>query len=287
MMSGFPAVFVSHGSPMLALEPGAATDFLAHLGQVLGRPRAILVVSAHWESPVATVSTAAQPATIHDFGGFPEALYRLQYPAPGAPDLAASGVRLLEAADIPVRTHPTRGLDHGAWVPLLRMFPEAKIPVTQLSIQTHLGPAYHLRLGRALAPLREEGVLILASGSATHNLYEFRGQHLDAPPPAWVTRFDRWLAEALQQRDLDALVHYRTLAPEAGRNHPTEEHLLPLFVALGAGGAPVLLHSSYTYGVLSMAVYGFGVGDSTADLGTELQGKSDANPSVSISSVIP
>lgn len=270
-----PAVFVSQGAPTLALEAGAAHAFLRHLGQNLERPRAILCVSAHWETAGPTVSTAVWPRTIHNFGGFPDALYQLRYPAPGAPELARQVVELLRAAGLAALSDPERGLDHGAWVPLLLMYPDADIPVVQLSIQSHIGPAQHLAVGRALAALREQGVLILASGSATHNLGAFRTYRGD-DVPEWVVRFDRWLAQALAAGDTEALLAYRQLAPEAVRNHPSEEHLLPLFVALGAGGPrPVIqqLHASYTCGILSMAAYAF---DSKAEAPESLQWSAEA-----------
>jgi 4,5-DOPA dioxygenase extradiol len=260
-MSKTPVLFVSHGAPTLPLESSAAHDFLAGLGAALDRPRAILAVSAHWETGQPAVSTAAQPETIYDFHGFPEALYRLRYPAPGAPQLAARVASLLAASGMPARPDPQRGLDHGAWTPLILMYPQADIPVTQLSVQPQAGAEYHLRLGEALRPLRDEGVLILASGSVTHNLHEFRGSAgRDAQPPAWVTEFNEWLAAALLSGRHSELAAYRSRAPHAVRNHPTEEHLLPLFVAAGAGGtesAARRLHSSYAYGVIGMDAYRF------------------------------
>jgi 4,5-DOPA dioxygenase extradiol len=260
-MSKMPVLFVSHGAPTLPLESGAAHDFLSGVGAALDRPRAILAVSAHWETGQPAVSTAVQPETIYDFHGFPEALYRLRYPAPGAPQLAARVAGLLAASGMPARPDPQRGLDHGAWTPLILMYPQADIPVTQLSVQPQAGAEYHLRLGEALRPLRDEGVLILASGSVTHNLREFRAHHRDAQPPAWVTEFNEWLAAALLEGRHADLAAYRSSAPHAVRNHPTEEHLLPLFVAAGAGGAESnvrRLHSSYAYGVIGMDAYRFG-----------------------------
>lgn len=255
-----PALFISHGSPDLPLHPSPARDFLAQLGQQFDRPQAILVISAHWTTPQPIVSAAPRPRTIHDFGGFPAALYQLTYPAPGAPELAVRVVDLLTAAGIKSGISADRGLDHGAWNPLLLLYPHADVPVTQLSIQPHLDPAHHLAIGRALAPLRQQGVLILASGSATHNLWELGGYAPDAAPPDWVTAFAQWLTDALTQSKTEALLNYRQLAPHAARNHPTAEHLLPLFVAFGAGGSAakaIELHSSYSLGVLSMAAYAF------------------------------
>jgi 4,5-DOPA dioxygenase extradiol len=260
-MASLPTLFVSHGSPMLALQDSPARRFLQQLGATLPRPQAILVVSAHWETAGSpAVSLARQPETIHDFGGFPRALFEMQYPAPGAPDAAGRAAALLEEAGIPVGRSATRGLDHGAWVPLRLMYPDADIPVAQLSIVRGASPALHEQIGRALAGLREEGVLILASGSLTHNLYEFRGQGVDAPVPDWVSGFGSWMKARLEADDRAALLDYRRAAPWAAENHPTDEHLLPLFVALGAAGATAhatQLHSSFEHGVLAMDAYGF------------------------------
>ena len=255
-----PVIFVSHGAPTLPLEPGAARDFLSGLGAAIGRPRAILAVSAHWETALPAISTAAHPETIYDFHGFPAELYRLRYPAPGAPQLAARVAGLLQTQALQIDIDPARGLDHGVWTPLILMYPDADIPVTQLSIQPHLGPEHHARLGAALRPLREEGVLILASGSVTHNLREFGRHSPAAPPPSWVVEFNEWLAAALIAGRVSDLAAYRSKAPHAVRNHPTEEHLLPLFVATGAAGAKSKaerLHSSYAYGVIGMDAYRF------------------------------
>ena len=260
-MTTFPTVFVSHGSPMLALQDSAARRFLSRLGQGLPRPQAIAVVSAHWETRGGpAVSLATQPETIHDFGGFPQALFDMRYPAPGAPAIAERAAALFEAAGIPVGRSTTRGLDHGAWVPLTLMYPDADIPVMQISIVRGATPAQHLQLGAALQALRQEGVLVLASGSLTHNLSEFRGQPVDAPAPGWVTGFEAWMREKLTDSDLDAVLNYRTLAPMAVKNHPTEEHLLPLYVALGAAGPAAraeLLHASFEHGVLAMDAWAF------------------------------
>lgn len=254
-----PAVFVSHGAPTLPLENVAARDFLRELARELPKPTAILAVSAHWETDRPTLSTARRPETIHDFYGFPEDLYRLRYPAPGAPALARRASELLTEAAFDTSLDPDRGLDHGAWVPLLLMYPDADIPVTQLSLQSARGPQHHVRIGSALAPLRDEGVLILATGSATHNLRELRRQEPNAAPAQWADEFAEWLAAAIEQGRVDDLVDYRRRAPHAARNHPTEEHLLPLFVALGAGSRDQgeRVHSSYTYGALAMDAYRF------------------------------
>jgi 4,5-DOPA dioxygenase extradiol len=252
------ALFVSHGSPMLALQDGPAHRFLKGMERKLDGATGILVASAHWETAGIEVSTADHPETIHDFGGFPRPLYEMRYPAPGAPDLARRAQTALAEAGLTATLNPKRGLDHGAWVPLRLMRPAADIPVAQISIQPYKGPAHHLAVGAALNKLREEGVLVLGSGSITHNLREFRGQGPDAPAAPWAARFASWVAEKAEAGDLDALADFEAEAPEAARNHPSSEHFLPLFVALGArsdGGRIERLHESFTYGVLSMDVY--------------------------------
>ena len=259
-MTIFPAVFVSHGAPDLSLNPSPARTFLSQLGNKLGKPKAILMISAHWGTRQPMTSTVERPDTIKDFWGFSAELNSLNYPVLGASKLAEQVVELLRDVGIESKTSKNRGLDHGAWNPLKLMYPDADVPVTQLSIQPHQTPEHHLAIGKSLASLRQEKVLILASGSATHNLREFGKYSLDAPPPNWVHEFSQWLSTALQQGDTEALLNYRQLAPYAKENHPTEEHLLPLFTALGTGNLPaniVELHSSYTYGVLSMASYAF------------------------------
>ena len=260
-MSKLPALFVSHGSPMLAIQDSPARQFLQSLGKSLPRPKAIAVVSAHWESLGApAVSFAERPETIHDFGGFPGELFEIEYPAHGTPEIAGRVATLLEMAGYPVQRSFDRGLDHGAWVPLRLMYPDADIPTFQVSVVRGASPAEHERLGKALCSLRDEGVLVFGSGSLTHNLYEFRGQRIDAPVPSWVSDFGAWMKAALHSNQREALLDYRRQAPFAAKNHPTEEHLLPLFVAMGAAGddrAARQLHASYEYGVLAMDVYAF------------------------------
>jgi 4,5-DOPA dioxygenase extradiol len=259
-MTRLPALFVSHGAPTMIIERTPAREFLAGFGAAVGRPEAVLAVSAHWDTSAPAVSLAERPETIHDFFGFPQELYRLRYAAPGAPALAQRVAGLLQEAGFAVERDAARGLDHGAWVPLMLMYPQADIPVTQLSIQADLGPAHHHRLGQALAALRDENVLILASGSATHNLAYFRRYALNDAAPDWVNGFREWVAGAVTEgRDGD-LLGYRGLAPHAADNHPTEEHFLPLFVALGARSPDApgrRVHASDTYGVLAMDAYRF------------------------------
>jgi 4,5-DOPA dioxygenase extradiol len=235
-MTTLPTLFLSHGSPMFAVETGAASRAWVALGRSLPQPRAVLIASAHWETSVPMLTGNPKPQTMHDFGGFPDALYQQRYPAPGDPGLAAEVVALLKTAEIAAGIDGCRGLDHGAWVPLKWMYPQHDVPVVQLSVQPELGPAHHLRLGRALAPLVETGVLVIGSGHTTHNLRDWMGsRHRDQPLP-YVEAFAAWLKHRLDAHDADAVVGYRDLAPEAARAHPTEEHFLPLLVAWGAAG---------------------------------------------------
>ena len=252
-----PSLFISHGSPMLALEPGASGPALARLAAELPRPRAILVVSAHWESHELRVGSAAQPKTWHDFHGFPRPLYAVQYPAPGYPQLAGEIVERLAGAGLPAQLDPERPLDHGAWVPLTLMYPQADIPVVQLSLPSRLGPAQQSRIGQALAGLREQGVLLIGSGSITHNLGELDWHAGPEVIEPWAQAFRDWIVAKLADDDETALHDYRRQAPHAARNHPSDEHLLPLFFARGAGGAFKVEHSGFTLGALGMDIYSF------------------------------
>ncbi|QKE63572.1 dioxygenase [Aquipseudomonas campi] len=255
-----PSLFISHGSPMLALEPGASGPALARLASELPRPRAILVVSAHWESDELLLGSAAQPRTWHDFGGFPAPLYAVRYPAPGSPELARQAQQLLAEAGLAARLDEQRPRDHGAWVPLSLMYPEADIPVLQLSLPSQLGPALQTQVGQALSSLREQGVLLVGSGSITHNLGELDWRAGPQTITPWALEFRDWMVEKLQADDEAALHDYRQQAPQARRNHPSDEHLLPLYFARGAGGAGGAFkveHSGFTYGALGMDIYSF------------------------------
>lgn len=257
-MTTLPSVFVSHGPPTIAITDCPARDFLVGLGREIPRPKAILCVSAHWETPSPAVSGATRPETVYDFSGFPDELYRMTYPAPGAADLAADVSGLVPNCTV----DPDQGLDHGAWNPLILMYPDADIPVAQISVQPGLDGRHHFDLGRALAPLRDDGVLILGSGNSTHNLRDFRHHAFDDEPVPYAVEFEEWLSDRLSSGDADAVADYRARGPEAARNHPSEEHFLPLIVALGAGHGPNSsarrLHLSYLHGVLSMSAYAFG-----------------------------
>lgn len=262
-----PALFVSHGAPTLLVTDSPARRFLSGLGARFDgqqRPRAIVVVSAHWETAEPQLLANPAPETIHDFYGFPAELYAHRYPSPGAPALAERILALLQAAGYPARLDPARGLDHGAWVPLSLMFPAADIPVIQLSINPRRSPLDHWRIGRALRPLGHEGVLVVGSGALTHNLQEWMTQRyrLDAPSLPYVETFSDWLADRLGAGDLESVLGYRELAPAAVRAHPSEDHLLPLFVALGAAGlswSAQRAHASIEYGVIAMDTYLFQV----------------------------
>lgn len=255
-----PVLFLSHGSPMTAVMDTPARRFLETLGGLVPRPKAILVASAHWEEAAPALSAPAVNETIYDFYGFPKPLYELTYPAPPAPALAARAAELLRATGLTAAVEHERGLDHGAWVPLLLGWPAHDIPVAQISIQTRLGTRHHLALGAALAPLRDEDVLIIGSGSFTHDLRRFRGAALDAPETPDVTAFSEWMDAKIMAGDFAALADYRTLAPFAKDEHPTEEHLLPLYVALGAAGIGAKverIHRSVEFGFLRMDAYQF------------------------------
>ncbi len=255
MNSRFPALFVSHGAPTMIMEDCPTRDFLRQLGTTIGRPKAIVCVSAHWGTESPRVTMNPFPATIHDFYGFPDELYALDYPAPGDSALGDQVLSLLSSQGIAGEKDLSRGLDHGAWAPLMLMYPDAEIPVIQLSVQPHLGPAHHLAVGKALRPLLDEGVLLLASGSATHNIRDYFGREPDSAPLPYVREFAQWLSDAVVGGNMSALLDYANLAPHALKNHPTTEHFLPLFVPLGAGGEGHLLHDAYSHGALSMAAF--------------------------------
>ena len=264
-----PSIFVSHGSPMTALEPGAAGAFMKTLGPridaAFGRPKAILAVSAHTAARAPVLLAGARHEAVYDFGGFDPQLYTLRYDAPGAPALADRVEALMGAAGLAVHRSPEGGLDHGNWTPLRYIYPDADIPILPLAFVPSQSPARQFALGAALAPLADEGVLILASGSITHNLRRvfstgMRGP-VDAPEIAESRAFRDWMHDRGEARDWEALLDYRARAPHAADMHPTDEHLLPWYVAAGAGGretAPLRLHDSVTYGCLGMDAYAFG-----------------------------
>lgn len=257
-----PPLFVSHGAPNMILYDSATRRFLAGLGDALPRPRAIVSVSAHFMAARPAVVADPHPSMIYDFGGFERELYQMTYPAPGDPVLADRVIGLLAEAGLDPARVESRGYDHGTWVPLKLMYPAADIPVVQLSVQPRRDPRHHWEMGRALAPLARDGVLVIGSGSLSHNLHEVfdrRGgfRAMDEEPAAWVRAFADWMAEKVAANDVEALLDYREQAPFAGRNHPTDEHLLPFFVALGAGGEGIVMHRETQFSVLAMDAYRF------------------------------
>jgi 4,5-DOPA dioxygenase extradiol len=258
MSQRLPSVFISHGSPMHALEPGAAGEAWRALGRRLGKPKAIVIASAHWETNLPMLTGSPKPETIHDFSGFPQPLYRIRYPAPGAPEVAQRAQSLLKAAGFTAAIDGTRGLDHGAWSPLLYMYPDADVPVVQLAVQSPLGTRHHLAVGRALRPLAEEGVLVIGSGHMTHNLRDWaRGA---GQPAVYAANFQRWVHDKIESHDYESLADYRSLTPDGARAHPSDEHFLPLFVALGAAPEktrPERIYDDIEAGVLAMDAYVF------------------------------
>lgn len=264
-MSRLSPLFISHGSPNLLLHNTSAKTFLAEYGREIGRPDAVVIASAHFETDRPTVVSDPAPGMIYDMYGFPRALYEIVYPAPGAPQLAERVAGLLAAAGLQPDMASSRGYDHGAWVPLSLLYPDADIPVLQVSVQPEAGTRHHVRLGEALAPLADDNILIVGSGSLTHNLMELRQEDgsrrpLEAQEPDWVRAFADWAGERIEAGDAESLVEYRTRAPHAVRNHPTDEHYLPLLVALGAARGDRRgrrIHSSHEYGVLRMDAFAF------------------------------
>jgi 4,5-DOPA dioxygenase extradiol len=256
-----PALFVPHGAPTFALHPGAAGAAIAAAAGALPLPRAIVIVSAHWDTALPTVGSADRPETIHDFRGFPQELYSLRYPATGCREAAEEVVAAIRGAGLPVERDPGRGLDHGAWVPLRLMFPDADVPVIPLSIQSQGGPQQAYRLGRALAPLAARGLLVVASGNVTHNLRDYQAAaRSGGRTPDYVRQFADWIAARLDAGDVSALLDYRRQAPGAVESHPSDEHLLPLYVALGAGGENARaerFHSGIDDYVIAMDAYSF------------------------------
>ncbi len=270
-MTSLPPLFISHGSPMIALEPGAAGAFLQRLGPAIdaafGRPKAILALSAHTLAREPVALAAARHEAVYDFGGFDERLYAMRYDAPGAPALADRVSDLLALAGMPMHRLERGGLDHGIWTALKYVYPAADVPVLPLGWSPHAEPAELFALGQALAPLADEGVLIIGTGSITHNLRKvaMAGMHRQSTPPEAPesAAFRTWFADRSAARDWPALFDYRAQAPHAVDMHPSDEHLLPWYIAAGAGGrdaVPERLHESATHGVLGMDAYAFGAG---------------------------
>lgn len=265
-----PTLYISHGSPMTALDGGPAGQYWRDLGPAttaaFGKPKAILVVSAHSLTREPVLLAAERHEAVYDFGGFPDALYQLRYDAPGAPALAQRVAGLLAAAGLPAHVVNEGGLDHGIWTPLRSMYPDADIPVLPLAWPPNWSPAQLFALGQALSPLASEGVLIIGSGAMTHNLRLWAGGRgpIDAPEHPESAAFRNWFLDHTVAHDWPALFDYRARAPHAAHMHPTDEHLLPFFVAAGAAGSPdapaARVHASVTWGHLAMDVYAFGPG---------------------------
>ncbi len=259
--TGLPTLFVPHGSPTFALEPGIAGSRMASAAREIPTPRAIVIFSPHWETNDPTVGTSPQLETIHDFHGFDSRLYSIHYPAAGCPSAAARVIDALEAEGFVVATDGKRGLDHGAWVPLMHMFPDADVPVIPVSIQHRGGPEHAYRVGQALADLRHEGFLIVGSGNLTHNLRDWlHAMRNTGSTPPYVSEFSGWVANRLKVHDIQSLLNYRQTQSAGLRAHPRDEHLLPLFTALGAAGETFRterIHQGISEVVLAMDTYRF------------------------------
>jgi 4,5-DOPA dioxygenase extradiol len=256
-LATLPALFISHGAPTLALEAGSVGAALQRLSSNLPTPTAIVVMSAHWQSHTLEVSTGTRPETWHDFRGFPDELYHLRYPAAGDPALADHLLGLLHSAGLVAHGNLMRPRDHGVWVPLRHLYPNADIPVIQLSIPISFNAAQLHHVGRVLAELRQAQILLIGSGSITHNLHELSRQSPNAPTPEWASSFRQWVVNHLVNDDYDSVLDWLARAPHARRNHPTDEHLSPLFFAMGAGQRFSLVHSSFMFGALGMDIYRF------------------------------
>lgn len=268
-----PSLYLSHGSPMIAITRSPASDFLDRLGSVIdatfGRPRAVVIVSAHTATRQPFVLGATRHDTIHDFGGFPRELYEQRYDAPGLPVLAAEVAQRLNAAGITTQAVPQGGLDHGIWTVLKRMWPAADVPVVPLSLVPNWKPTQQWAVGQALAPLRDDGVLVIGSGAMTHNLRRYFTERdvsqvkYDLAVEPDVAAFTTWIADKAAARDWAALKDYRVQAPSAALQHPTDEHWLPFYIAAGAGGTELpgqRIHASVDAGLLAMDGYAFGTG---------------------------
>lgn len=251
-----PGLFISHGSPMLALDPEQVGPALQRLSFNLPQPQAIIVMSAHWESQALEVSTANRPETWHDFRGFPEELYRIRYPAAGNPELAERLLSLFAEAGFQAHANSTRPRDHGVWMPLLHMYPQADIPVIEISLPKHYYAHRLYQLGQTLSSLRQQQILIIGSGSITHNLATLAWHNPNAQVPHWATEFRQYVVQKLAHQDYEAVLNWKNL-PFIQQNHPSLEHLAPLFFVMGTGHRFNLVHSSFSMGSLGMDIYRF------------------------------
>jgi 4,5-DOPA dioxygenase extradiol len=251
-----PSLFLAHGAPDLPLSSTPAHGFTESVGQRYPAAKAILVISAHWEAQVPTIGTAAAPETVYDFGGFDERLYSLTYPARTSAAVVGMVAQALTAADIAYAEDAARGYDHGVWIPLLLAFPKADLPVVQLSLRRGASAAENYALGQALAPLRDQGVLIIGSGSTVHNLRALTRE--GSTPPDWARAFDDWIVAGVQQGDVAGLVQFPAAPATARMAHPTPEHLMPFYVAFGAGGGRgAVIHRSFSWGSIGMTSFAF------------------------------
>ena len=260
--SKLPIIFLSHGSPTLALEDSAAGRFLDALGPSLPRPKAVVVASAHFMTDRPMLGGNPTPHTVHDFGGFPEPLYQIQYKAPGDPTLANDIAKTLDELGAQSKVRPEHGIDHGVWVPLLRMYPDADIPVVPLSVMPYQNAKTHYQIGLALGKLRDQGVLVIGSGGFVHNLGELEWRNKAAPMPEWAQQFRQWMLDKLFSGDIEALLAWHEHAPNPDRAHPTVEHLMPFYVALGAAAGAQAntvkhIHNSHEYGSLALDAFAF------------------------------
>jgi 4,5-DOPA dioxygenase extradiol len=258
-----PSFFIAHGAPLLAIEDNEYTQFLNNLGRTLPRPKAVVLFSAHWESFTQKVSEVDEYKTIYDFGGFPEALYRIQYPAKGDKHITKDIKELFTKHGVPYEVETERGLDHGAWVVLKLLYPNADTPVISMSVNPHLTPEEQYKIGKSLSALRENDVLIIGSGGTVHNLRALKMGEDNGPIDEWAIDFDEWLARHLNNWDVDSLFKYNYLASAANMAVPPygNEHFIPIFYAMGAaddGQKATLVHRSYRYGNLSHSVWQFG-----------------------------
>ncbi|MFC2993868.1 DODA-type extradiol aromatic ring-opening family dioxygenase [Acinetobacter sichuanensis] len=251
-----PGLFISHGSPMLALDPEQVGPALQRLSLNLPQPQAIIIMSAHWESEALEVSTAVRPETWHDFRGFPQELYEIRYPAAGHPELAEEILHLLAEAHIPAHANSTRPRDHGVWMPLLHMYPEANIPVVEISLPMNMSAEQIYQIGQVLAPLREKQILLIGSGSITHNLRELSWNGDNSNVPTWASTFRNYVVSKLTHSDYGAVLDWQQI-PFVQKNHPTLEHFAPLFFAMGTGTRFSVVHSSFSMGALGMDLYRF------------------------------
>jgi 4,5-DOPA dioxygenase extradiol len=256
-----PSLFISHGAPDIALKIGHPTyRFFQDLPHTFPRPDAVVILSAHWCTEHIMIAKNESYRAIHDFAGFDERLYSLRYSPKGSPELARIILDLLKQDnEFDAELVNISGLDHGVWVPLRLMYPDPFIPVVQVSIKTAKPPAYHYALGASLAELRSQNVLIVGSGAMTHNLSEALFTDHDSTPLQWVSEFASWMKERLEVGDKISVMDYQTLAPYAKKNHPTDDHIIPLFVAMGAGdgGCAKRIHTATSYGTVMMDAYKF------------------------------